>query len=275
MATPGNTIEIVPLDGAPSPQVAAFRDLAAKGAQAQWSAADAVNWTDDIALPAWLPRKFYAGILSQFYYGERATSRMCQRLLDDISDPLARRCLELQLADEERHAEVYLAYLEGIGGLSPIEPLLAAAYEEALSWSGPPLALVAAFNIVLEGEALYALDDLGRWLTCPRFQRINASIRRDEARHLAFGKLYIRSTAGALGPEQRLGIYRWLKGLWHGTAFGILDQAWIPSLMLRRRCRAWAETGWRDHRRALIGAGLVDPGEARFAEGLSVRGGGR
>lgn len=274
MATPRNSSETVPIEGASFPQGRTFRDLAAKGAQAQWSAADAVNWTDDIALPAWLPRKFYAAILSQIYYGERAASRMCQRILDDIRDPLARHCMELQLIDEERHAEVYLAYLEGIGGLEPIEPLLAAAYEEALSWSGPPLAMVAAFNIVLDGEALYILDDLGSWLPCPRFRRINAPIRRDEARHLAFGKLYLKSTAGALSPEQRLDIYRWLKGLWHDTAFGLLDRAWIPSSMLRRRYHTWAETGWRGHRLALIGAGLVDPEDARFAEGLSRRGGG-
>ena len=55
------------MNGVPFPQRGAFRDLAAKGTQAQWSAADAVNWTDDIALPAWLPRKFYAAILSQIY----------------------------------------------------------------------------------------------------------------------------------------------------------------------------------------------------------------
>jgi len=68
--------------------------LAAKGTQAQWSAADAVNWTDDIPLPAWLPRKFYAAILSQIYYGEWAMSRICQHLLEDNADPLVRQCIK-------------------------------------------------------------------------------------------------------------------------------------------------------------------------------------
>ena len=61
-------------------------------------------------------------------------------------------------------------------------------------------------------------------------------------------------------------IHRWLKELWSQSAFGILDQFPIPNAVLGRRCRIWMETGWLDHRRALIGIGLVSAEEARVAE---------
>jgi len=217
--------------------------------------------------PAWLPRKFHAALISQFYHGEMATLAMCRRILADVDAPEARRCVELQIADETRHAEVYRAYVAEIGGLQPIHPTLKAAYDKALAWDGPPEAMIAAFNIVLEGEALFALDYLSGWLPCPRFRRINARVSRDEARHLAFGRAYLKARLGALGRDQRFEIYRWLKSLWTDTAFGILGRFPIPNAILGRRCRTWAETGWQDHRRALFDVGLVSAEEARRLEG--------
>ncbi len=245
-----------------------FQRLAAKGAQGQWSVADIRDWDGDVGAPKWLPRKFQSALISQFYHGELATLKMCRRVLTEIGDPEAKRCLSFQIADEERHARIYLAYLEKTGGrLQPVDPVLEAAYDKALAWSGPPEGLICAFNIVLEGEALFALDYLGGWLTCPLFKRINERISRDEARHLAFGRIYLAGALKALETDQRLDIYRWLKGLWRDTAFRVMDRFWIPNMILVRRCRIWAETGWRDHRKALIGVGLLSHEEARLAEG--------
>lgn len=244
---------------APSP-AKALRQLAEKGARAQWSTADIGAWENEIGLPRWLPRSFAAAVVSQFYHGEQATLTMCRRLLDEIEEPAARRCIEIQIVDEERHAEVYETYVTRIGHLHPIDPGLSAAYAGALAWDGPPQGLIAAFNIVLEGEALFALDYLGGWLPCPLFRRINARIARDEARHMAFGRLYLKATVGALDRDRRLEIVRWLEGLWSGTARGILDRFAIPNGVIRRRCRTWVDTGWHDHRRALAAVGLPGTG---------------
>lgn len=260
-----STLDAEP-EAAALPATSAFEALAAKGEAQQWSFDD-LDWDTEAVAPAWLPRKFHAALISQFYHGEMATLAMCRRILADVDAPEARRCVELQIADETRHAEVYRAYVAEFGGLQPIHPTLKAAYDKALAWDGPPEAMIAAFNIVLEGEALFALDYLSGWLPCPRFRHINARVSRDEARHLAFGRAYLKARLGALGRDQRFEIYRWLKGLWTDTAFGILGRFPIPNAILGRRCRTWAETGWQDHRRALFDVGLVSAEEARRLEG--------
>ena len=184
-----------------------------------------------------------------------------------LTDPAARRLVELQIIDERRHAGVYRAYLEDIGPLQPIDPMLEAAYETALSWDGDDGAMLAAFTIILEGEALFVLNDLGRWLRCPRFHRIDAGISRDEARHYAFGRAYLSQVFPTLGRRRRLDVYSRRRGLWHDTALGILERFRIPNFILRRWCRTWVDTGWRDHRKALIGTGLVTDSETPMAEG--------
>ncbi len=272
------TTELRPVTGAPDPVLAmALSRLAEKGEAGQWPAEAVLGGGLDVAQPRWLPRKFHAALISQFYHGELATQRLCRVLLKRIDDPRAGRCLRIQIADEERHALVYRNYLKKLGDIRPVEPALEEAFERALSWSGPPEALIAAFNVVLEGEALRALEDMGGWLSSPLFQRINGPICLDEARHFAFGRIYLHRRLPGLDREQRVDIYRWLKRLWLDTAFGTLDGFRIPGLITRRRRKAWAESGWQGHRRNLISVGLLDTEEARRAEagGPVGRGGGR
>ena len=225
------------LSQTPPPGDATLSALVAKAERGQWDAADVFDGSEKTALPVWLPGKFHAAVVSQLYHGERATITMCRKLLPEIDDSLAKRLVEFQIADEERHAKVYLAYLEGFGRLQPPDPTLKAAYEKALSLGNDDGAMMAAFTIILEGEALFAMNYLGRWLRCPRFRRINASISKDEARHYAFGRAYLKQKFSGLGREQRLDVYHRLKELWHGTAGGILEHFPIPNFILRRRCR--------------------------------------
>ncbi|MDA0305111.1 MAG: ferritin-like domain-containing protein [Proteobacteria bacterium] len=240
--------------------------LSLKAERAQWRAADVADWPEKKALPRWLGRKFQVQVLSQLYHGERATLAMCRQLKAKIDDPWAQRCLDFQIMDEERHARVYLDYLAGIGELQPLDPVLAAAYERALGWSGRPEGMIAAFNVILEGEALFALDYLGGWFRCPLFARINARIRRDEARHLAFGRAYLAETLPQLPLDERLEIHRWLKALWQDTAEGVFRRFPVTNLFLRRRCRTWVETGWQDHLKILKDVGLLKDGEIHVGE---------
>ena len=243
--------------------------LALKAERGQWRAADIAEWPEKKAVARWLGRKFQTQALSQLYHGERATLAMCRRLRDEIDDPWAKRCLDYQIIDEQRHARVYLDYLAGIGALQPIDPVLAAAYDRALDWSGGPPGLIAAFHIILEGEALSALDTLGDGLRCPLFTRINARIRRDEARHLAFGRAYLARTLPGLALEERLEIHRWLKALWYDTAEGIFARFSFANLILRRRSRKWVAPGWQDHLRVLIELGLLGDEEIKLAAGAT------
>jgi hypothetical protein len=242
-----------------------LRELAAKGERAQWVAEELTEGGRP-SVPRWLPAAVYTALVSQFYHGEFATLRLCRRLINRVDDADARRCLELQIADEERHARVYRAYLKRLGDIAQPEPTMADVYERALAWPGPPEAMIAAFNIVLEGEALRTLDDLDSWLPCPWFRRINARVSRDEARHLAFGRFYLRAALPRLGRDHRLEIYRWLKWLWDAVGVAALERYHVRGLITPRRRRRWIEAGWRNHRAQLMTVGLVDADEARLAE---------
>ena len=247
--------------------------LVSKAERGQWLASETQGWDEITTIPWWLPGKFYADVISQFYHGELAAIRMCTKLLDTITDPVAQRCVVLQIADEERHAEVYLNYLQGIGPLQPMHPALKAAYEKALSWGdgdGGGGLMMAAFTIILEAEAHYALTYLGRWFRCQKFRRINALVCRDEARHLAFGRFYLKRVFKDCDKQKRMQTYRLLKGLWQDTAMGLLDRFWIPNFLLRRRCRSWVDTGWQDRRKVLMGIGLVSYEEARLADRVAI-----
>jgi len=243
----------------------ALGDLAAKGECAQWTADELMDGGRP-TIPQWVPAALYTALVSQFYFGELATLRLCRRLIERIGDADAGRCLAVQIADEERHARVYRTYLERLGDIAQPEPTVAAVYERALAWPGPPEAMVAAFNIVLEGEALRTLDDLDGWLPCPWFRRINARVSRDEARHFAFGRFYLSAALPGLGRDQRLEIHSWLKGLWDAVGAAALERFRVPGLVTRGRRRRWVEAGWWNHRAQLMAVGLVDAEEARLAE---------
>lgn len=242
-----------------------LRDLAAKGVRTQWPAEELTDGGRP-TMPRWVPPALYTALVSEFYHGERATLRLCRLLLERIEDADARRCIEVQIADEERHALVYRAYLERLGDIAPPEPAVSDVYARALAWPGPPEAMIAAFNIVLEGEALRTLDDLSGWLPCPWFGRINARVSSDEARHFAFGRLYLGAALRRLNRDQRLEIHCWLKGLWDAVGIAMLGHFHLPGLITAGRRRRWVEAGWRNHRAQLMAIGLVDANEARLAE---------
>ena len=86
----------------PPPGDATLSALVAKAERGQWNAADVLGGREKITLPVWLPGKFYSAGVSQFYHGELATIRICRKLLPSLTDPAARRLVELQIIDERR-----------------------------------------------------------------------------------------------------------------------------------------------------------------------------
>ena len=58
--------------------------LLAKEAADQWSIEHDIDWQLPIRTPIWFRRRTYIKAISQFYHGERATQRVCNRLLDDL-----------------------------------------------------------------------------------------------------------------------------------------------------------------------------------------------
>ncbi len=222
---------------------------------------DDLDWTQRPVLPPLVPRKLFLRAIGQFYYGELFAQRLCQSLVVRVSDEVARDCLKAQLEDEKRHAGIYRRYLETAGGLAPPEPALVEAIEATLRWRGAPEALFLACHVLLEGEFLRLDRDIVDWSPCPLFHHISAAIRHDEARHVAFGRIYLRQCLAHLPLAERRAIHAWLKALWMAVAtqtFGGSLSATVPAWTRRN----FAMSRWPKRAKALQKAGLFSAEEA-------------
>ncbi len=233
-----------------------FARLAAKARAGQWSAVHDIDWRRPPHLPLWITQDQGRTAISQLYYGEIATSRMCQALLREFEPGPARQCLEFQIKDELRHAEVFKRYLESLGGVAEMDRNLAWALDAAGSGPAGPLGAMVAFHVVVEGEVLRVQDSLSRLLPCPLLKQINRRVARDEARHVAFGRIYLCEALAGLSADARSHLYDWVYDLWHQTTNLTLAGS-AGSGAVQRILRNWLRGGWRHHEAALQQIGLA------------------
>ncbi len=195
-------------------------------------------------------------MISQLYHGEMATSRMCRTLLKDLEPGPARQCLEFQIKDELRHAEAFERYLVSLGGVAAMDRNLARALDAASGGPAGSIGTMAAFHVVVEGEVLRVQDSLTRLLPCPLLTQINRRVARDEARHVAFGRIYLTEALADLSADAQRRLYHWLHALWRQATDSSLAESagngpaqWI--------LRNWFRGGWRHHEAALRRIGLT------------------
>ncbi len=194
----------------------------------QWSPLEDIEWDQELILPKWISPKLYTAAVSQLYYGEIATIWACQRLLGELTGSRVRQFLYAQIKDEERHADTYLMYLRRLGDVAPMDESLATALEGAVAWSGSYHGLIVAFHILLEGEALRLQQDLIKWFPCPLLAQINRKISRDEARHVAFGKILLQNEIMSIDIDERLAIFLWVKSIWGECSRASLTRFAMP-----------------------------------------------
>ncbi|MEM7124457.1 MAG: ferritin-like domain-containing protein [Pseudomonadota bacterium] len=229
--------------------------LSANARANQWHADDAIDWNRGPRLPFWVSKEKARRAVSQLYHGEIATSGMCRSLLNAIDDEIVRDCLGYQLADELRHASVYARYLDGIGGIAPMDPNLERALSESQDGPLQPVSTILAFHIIVEGEVLRQQEMLARLLPCPLLRQINRLVARDEARHVAFGKIYLKSVLADQSSDKRAELYAWLHRIWsQATAFAANDRSRRNAL--ERAALTWLRGGWRHHDIALRRIGV-------------------
>jgi hypothetical protein len=233
--------------------------LAVNAQAGQWSAERAIDWRQSARRPFWMTETQVREAVSQLYHGEVATGRLCRRLIGELADPAARRCLELQLADEMRHADVYRRYLDRLGGIAPMDEILARALDAALKGPAATLGAMVAFHVVVEGEALRVQEALARFLPCPLLKQINRLIARDEARHVAFGRIYLAEAVAALPEAARAQLASWLHCLWRQCAEATLADGADRGRIMRGFFHRWLEGGWDRHAAALQQIGVTAP----------------
>jgi len=196
-----------------STQLARISSLATKATARAWSARD-VAWSQPLVLPDGIRPVVYVDLVSQLYHAELVALDALARMHAELTEPEARAFLATQIADEERHAQVYRAYLERVGDLRPIDPGLATSFDAARAWTGPAWALVVALNVMMEHEALHQQHKRIATLPCPLFKEINQRIAADESRHAGFGVLYLEHALPRVPAGEKADVIAWLRTLW-------------------------------------------------------------
>lgn len=180
----------------------------------QWSPDTAIDWKTEIVLPKEVDTGIYIDMVSQLYYAEEATINLLGRLIQFVPDLQAKQYLCTQAVEEARHLQVYHRYLEKLGDISPINDGLKILLDKGNNWNGSLFALILALNVLMEGEAINQQNLRIKTLPCPLFCQINKTIVRDEARHTAFGKIYLKDKLPLVNAEEKYQIVSWLKNLW-------------------------------------------------------------
>ena len=237
--------------------------MVCKGEAAQNQTVDDIPWASIKAkAPFWLPHRSIAWGISQFYHGEVATAALCRLIADVIDCPVATAFLATQIADEDRHARIYARYLHEIGGEPGTNDVLRYLHSAIRHRAHDPLALVLATHVVLESESLFLQQSLSPWLPCPLFTEINRVIAKDEARHHAFGRLYLLGILPYRPLSERLAYARWIKAFWEPAIRTAARKLKPPGFqLLSGGWNKWLAVEWGERLDRLIAVGLLNPSE--------------
>ncbi|MBW2281195.1 MAG: ferritin-like domain-containing protein [Deltaproteobacteria bacterium] len=140
--------------------------------------------------------------LSQFLHGEQGALMTAAVLSHSVPDYEAKLYSATQTMDEARHVEVFEKYVERIGVVYPISPFLKGLIDATLQ-SGHWVKIAIGMNIVIEGLAMGAFYNMRRISGCKLLSDIVDLTMRDEARHVAFGNVYVGKTLKNMHPDDR------------------------------------------------------------------------
>jgi putative sterol carrier protein len=138
-------------------------------------------------------------LVSQFMHGEQgalvATARICAGA-DTIDD---KYYAAAQVADEARHVEAYQRYLDLVDLEYPVSDSLHELLEQVMRHRDLDLTFLG-MQILVEGVALAAFSLGPALFANPLIGRITELVRRDEARHVAFGVLSLQGRYDDMDP---------------------------------------------------------------------------
>lgn len=202
-------------------------DLYSKAVSEQWTVAETLDWDKTIdpgrpliepyrsmpvspdlyrRLSAAQQERLMAGLttvtFSQLLHGEQGALMVSAGLVQAVPYFDMKQAAAIQTADEARHLDVFSRYLQRIGNIYPPSPPL----RRVLDVIGRhPLwqAQMVGMQIVIEGLALATFLDVRESAACPLLRSILELVIKDEARHVAFGKIGLRHHLEALNDDER------------------------------------------------------------------------
>ncbi len=199
-----------------------------KGKDMQWDALDRIDWTlalDDenpMQIPdemgglahtavwakmnrkeqAELRRHLQAWTTSQFMQGEQAALICAAKIVQQVPDLDAKFYASTQVMDEARHVEAYKKLLHNFGVAYPMTHPLQVLVDQALRDSRWDMTYLA-MQVVIEGLALAAFNNIREVAQNPLAQQVNAYVMEDESRHVAFGRLTLKEYYPHLTQAER------------------------------------------------------------------------
>ena len=140
--------------------------------------------------------------LSQFLHGEQGALMTAGALTHAVPDHQAKLYAATQTMDEARHVEVFTTYLNRLGRIYPMSVHLRRLIDATLTadhWVKTAIGM----NMVVEGLALGTFHNMARATTCEVLRDVLTYVIRDEARHVAFGNVYVTEAIAAMHEDER------------------------------------------------------------------------
>ena len=202
-------------------------DLYRRAKEAQWNADVEVDWSRpvdpagrilDADRMAILKMKFFerlsdserasfnahysAWILSQLLHGEQGALMVAGQLVSAVPDYEAKLYVASQAMDEARHVEVFARYIGKLDQIYPVQPILGSILDSimhATHWQSR----MVGMQVILEGLALGTFINVRNATGCDLLKEMLAYVTKDEARHVAFGNIYLEDAVAEMHPDDR------------------------------------------------------------------------
>jgi hypothetical protein len=149
-----------------------------------------------------LNARYSAWILSQLLHGEQGALMVAADLVSVVPDYEAKLYVASQVMDEARHVEVFARYIRKLDRIYPVQPVLRSILDDIMQtpyWQ----AKTVGMQVILEGLALGTFINVRAATGCDLLRELLAYVTKDEARHVAFGNIYLTDAIAAMHPDDR------------------------------------------------------------------------
>ena len=145
---------------------------------------------------------YSAWILSQLLHGEQGALMVAGELIAAVPDYDAKLYAASQGMDEARHVEVFGRYIRRLDKIYPAQPTLKSILADIIQtphWQ----AKTVGMQVILEGLALGTFINVRAATGCELLRQLLGYITKDEARHVAFGSVYLTRAIAAMHDDDR------------------------------------------------------------------------
>jgi len=122
-----------------------------------------------------------------------------------VPDYEAKLYVASQAMDEARHVEVFSRYIRKLDKIYPVQPGLGSLLRDIMEtphWQ----AKMVGMQVILEGLALGTFLNVKAATGCALLRSLLTYVTKDEARHVAFGSLYLATEIASMHADDRAAV---------------------------------------------------------------------